>query len=623
MSDSDLLFYQSPLTTGDLVFNDTSGGVLPSVTADFAATLPSLTVAVNVAEVVRANFAATLPGLTMAATGAYDNRLTRYMQGIKTAAHSTAIETRPTLDGSWDTAVVRKTPHASPWQRAVRSGKEHAVGYTPAQPTRAQRVASHQVAGRVNTDRVSSSQIGIIVRNARSASHSTAARLAKLGLTDRMQVANLLRRYVGGQWQTAIPFFRPTVGAMGASLFAIGPQATVGEWQVALQLQAGSHPPIIVPPVGHVCYTPSGDLVFYAAQSSSTDLLFICDDETISPPAGQIIVPVRKVYQVANNIQLRRVSDNALIPCESASLALDVDSWTWSFSGTIPGEALSMVSPGSGPVEVNLSVNGTSVRLMIENVGRDRTFGQSKVKIAGRGINAELDAPYAATQTFGGYGTLTAQQVMAQVLTLNGIPLDWDITWQIEDWSVPAGVFNHQGTYISALNAISAAAGAYLQPGLSTRDMIVKHRYPTAPWEWDDVDADIVLPSDVVVQEGLQWHEKPAYNRVYVSGQGQGVLGRVTRAGTAGDLLAPMVTDQLIVSTEVARQNGRAVLSDTGKQVRASLGLPVLAETGMILPGTFVQYEDGPTTRRGIVRSLNVSMGFPNVWQTIEVETHL
>lgn len=300
-----------------------------------------------------------------------------------------------------------------------------------------------------------------------------------------------------------------------------------------------------------------------------------------------------------------------------------MDSWTWSFSGALPGEALSLVSPGSGPVEVNLNVNGTNVRLLIENVSRDRTFGKSSIKVTGRGINAELDAPYAPTQTFGDYEVLTAQQLMAQVLTLNGIPLGWDVDWQIEDWSVPAGVFNHQGTYISALNAISGAAGAYLQPGLATRDLIVKHRYPTAPWEWNDVDADIVLPSDVVVQEGLQWLEKPSYNRVYVSGQGQGVVGRVTRAGTAGDLVAPMVTDQLVVSVEPARQRGRAVLSDTGKQVRATLGLPVLAETGMILPGTFIQYEDGPTTRRGIVRSTNVSLGFPNVWQSIQVETHL
>ena len=50
---------------------------------------------------------------------------------------------------------------------------------------------------------------------------------------------------------------------------------------------------------------------------------------------------------------------------------------------------------------------------------------------------------------------------------------------------------------------------------------------------------------DAVARESLRWLEKPAYNRVFVSGQDVGVLGQVTRAGTAGDVLAPMVVDPL------------------------------------------------------------------------------
>jgi len=109
---------------------------------------------------------------------------------------------------------------------------------------------------------------------------------------------------------------------------------------------------------------------------------------------------------------------------------------------------------------------------------------------------------------------------------------------------------------------------------------------------------------------------------VFVSGQEAGVLAQVTRSGTAGDLLAPMVVDALITEAAVARQRGVAVLSDTGRQIEVSLNLPVLAETGIIEPGAFVQYRDGGVDRIGLVRSTQVQAGFPEVWQTLGVQTY-
>lgn len=56
----------------------------------------------------------------------------------------------------------------------------------------------------------------------------------------------------------------------------------------------------------------------------------------------------------------------------------------------------------------------------------------------------------------------TARQLMDDVLTLNGIPLGWNIDWGLTDWNVPAGVFVKQGTWIEALVAIASAVGGYL-----------------------------------------------------------------------------------------------------------------------------------------------------------------
>jgi len=116
------------------------------------------------------------------------------------------------------------------------------------------------------------------------------------------------------------------------------------------------------------------------------------------------------------------------------------------------------------------------------------------------------------------------------------------VDWALTDWLVPTGVFAKQGTWIKALTTIVSAAGGYLLlPHPSEKILRVRHRYPVAPWHWSqELMPDFVLPVDAVERESLHWFDKPAYNRVLVSGQETGVLGQVTRAGTAGDMLAAL-----------------------------------------------------------------------------------
>ncbi len=327
---------------------------------------------------------------------------------------------------------------------------------------------------------------------------------------------------------------------------------------------------------------------------------------------------------IVNEASLTRVDDDTLIPTYSMSMSLDVDSWTWTFSASVPGLALSAVEPdGSGePVEVEAMVNGVPYRFLVESIQRDRTFGKSRLAINGRGKTALLDSPYAPSLSFFNEDARTAQQLMADVLTENGEPLPWDVTWNLEDWLVPAGVFSQSGSYISALNAIAAAAGGYIQPHNTDQEISVNLRYPTAPWDWDGVTPDFELPSAVTTRESIAWSEKARYNGVYVSGQGQGILALVKRTGTDGSPLAPMVTDQLITEAAAARQRGISVLADTGRIAMVGLRLPVLEETGIIPPGRMVRYTDGGTVRLGITRSVSVDIGMPAIWQNISVETH-
>jgi hypothetical protein len=334
-------------------------------------------------------------------------------------------------------------------------------------------------------------------------------------------------------------------------------------------------------------------------------------------PNGTWIVPIKQVYIVLNESTLVRVSDNAVIPTLKLSLNLEANSWAWGWTATVPYSALPLIERGT---EVQAAVNGVVVRLMVESLTRSRTFGKDTLSLKGRGRNALLDVD---RLNFGNLAaSRTAQQLAYDALLDNGVPLEWAIDWGLTDWLVPAGAWTLKGSRIDAIKAIAEAAGGYVQPHNTDQVLRVLHRYPTAPWDWAGVTPDYELPTAVVTQEGIEWVSKPAYNRVFVAGTGQGVTGQITRAGTAGDLVAEMVTDALTTHIDAASQRGRAVLSDTGDQALVTLRLPVLEETGLIVPGKFVRYVDGSVLRIGLVRSISVDVGTPEAWQTIEVETH-
>jgi hypothetical protein len=205
------------------------------------------------------------------------------------------------------------------------------------------------------------------------------------------------------------------------------------------------------------------------------------------------------------------------------------------------------------------------------------------------------------------------------------VSIGWGIDFGLTDWAVPGGTWDFQGSYIGAVLDIASAAGAIVQPHRTDATLRVMPRYPAAPWNWNTLAPDFVLPAAAMSVEGIQLLTRPDYNRVFVAGTNSaGVLGQVTRSGTAGDSVAPMVTHALTHSdVNAVAQRGLAVLSDTGAQASVSLSLQVRPETGVILPGAFVRYEDGAETHLGLVRSTSVNWQRPVLRQSITLETHV
>lgn len=621
----EFLFDDPPASNGDLVFKPT--GVGGTANATITGTFPALTASLLVGQYIPTTITGLFPALTANASAEYSTQTQRPTVGKTDAPHqvATKVQTGPeqphqdtrsapvgwsafwekvtngsqTIEHRLPNVFIKSpVPQAGVFQNATREHTQTGYRHQDGTPIWKDRNAIFQNATGTRNDTFFRHQDGTKTHSVRGSQFENATLLHVAGHYGQFQAASALARLLGGRYQEGVP------PPPGISLLPPGPP--------------GPSP----------CYLPDSDLVFAFQPQSNLHFVFICDGDTPPPPppppGETIVVPVQRVYIVLNSASLRRVSDNALVPTLSMSLSLDASSWTWGFDATVPMQAQALVEPDTGPVELNATVNGVEFRVLAEKLSRERSFGRASLRISGRGKNAVLDAPYAPVTTYRNEIDRTANQLAEDALTYNGVPMPWGVDWQLTDWLVPAGVFTHQGTHISALNAIAQAAGGYLQPHRTLNTLRILPKYPSAPWQWGSVTPDFELPAAVTTRESIEWIDKPSYNRVFVSGQQVGVLGQVTRTGTAGDLVAQMVADPLITHADAARQRGISILADTGRTASVGLSLPVLASTGVIEPGKFVRYVDGGTTRLGIVRSTSVTVGETAVdtRQQIVLETH-
>lgn len=397
-------------------------------------------------------------------------------------------------------------------------------------------------------------------------------------------------------------------------------------WEEARRPPPGTSQHGTTEPPGHVpCYLPNTALRFWELASTvSLNLRFRCPNVDPGPGTGEtIVIPIRKAYIVVNDIALIRRENSLHLPALALSINIDADSWTWGWQARLPARHLDDVLPAApgAPVEFEAVINGVHWYLLAEKVQRDRAFPQDRIAISGRGIAAELGAPYAAPVSRTNAIDRNAQQLMDDALMINGVGIGWTLDWNLTDWLVPAGIWSHTGSHIEAVARIAEAAGGYVQAHRTSKILSIKHRYPVAPWNWGSVTPDFSLPSAVTTKESVSWLENPDYNAVWISGESAGILASVTRQGSAGDLAAPMIVDPLTTHAVAARQRGTAILGAVGRQQLLTLETPILTGVGIYHVGSFVQFADGANSRLGIVRSLAINAG-KQTRQTIEVECH-
>lgn len=352
---------------------------------------------------------------------------------------------------------------------------------------------------------------------------------------------------------------------------------------------------------------------------------------------GPLRLPSRRSYTMLHRSSLTRLSDGLPVPHLDWGLSIDADAWAWSWSATLLGaDALESVVPSSAgePVILVAEIDGIQWHLLAEDWSEDLRHGSRSVKVSGRGLSAELGAPYELPAT----GTLqqarTAQQAVAERLPFGSA---WELRWwdggprraggprrePTPDWLLPAGAWTWQGQApAQAIHEALQSVGLVLCPSPTGRVLTVQPRYPVAPWDYAAADPDLIVPAAAITQVGRGLAVPAQANAVYVHGGSVGgLLARVVRAASAGDRTAQTHSSPWITHADAARLLGTRLLAAQERQpavrrVTLPLGGP---DFPLVSVGDLVELELSTGTVRDIVCGTALAVTRSGVRQTLSL----
>lgn len=336
------------------------------------------------------------------------------------------------------------------------------------------------------------------------------------------------------------------------------------------------------------------------------------------------VLPAQSFYPVTHAVSVIDLRDGSTVDVDSMTLSTDEAAvlWTLTTTKSVGAEELfaRMTLPGDPPV-LQVSIDGLLWNFLIEGVARPREFGKTGVTLTGRSVTIIAAEPYSFPENWVNQGPATAAQLVDQAQLYTGIEVNWHLT----DWLVPDKVWSFAGAPLAVAQRVAESVGAVVRSDRTESAITIEPRYRELANRWPYIVPDVEVFIDAVLIDNYQRADKPAFNAVYVSGQQQGVVGFVTLAGTAGDRLAPLVTDLLLTDVDAARQRGEAILGSGGPQADITLTLPVL--TGGVLPGVFevnwiCRMREGTSIWYGRVKSVSVDVRLPSIKQTVVLERH-
>jgi hypothetical protein len=345
--------------------------------------------------------------------------------------------------------------------------------------------------------------------------------------------------------------------------------------------------------------------------------------------------PLLYLYPILNpgvtilihSIHVIRTVDQVNIPVTSVSLKFDSESWAWGVSLTLqtPENMALLESVNGNPCEIQVELDGLYFTALIEEWGENWQFGEHTYTASGRSPLALFSYPYAPVRSYLETDQKLAAQLIDFELSNTGWAAEYDQSLAqlfTTDWLIPGGAWSYQNKApIDAIIQIAKAVGARAYADRNAKLIHIAPRYPGDPWYWDDLTPDQTIPLNLINSVSTQLTPQPYYNHVIVSGQSHGVTVTATISGSAGNVSAPMVTDNLITYVNAARERARNILSNTGKQARVTINLPLNTVTGLLEPGQLVKVSE-TTPWRGLVTGVNITANLGVITQSVEIERH-
>lgn len=335
---------------------------------------------------------------------------------------------------------------------------------------------------------------------------------------------------------------------------------------------------------------------------------------------ADFVIPASSIYRVVHTVVVTDVRDSSPVEFKTMTLSCDAGAVCWTLNASGAPDLFQRFTTGELPV-IEVFINGNVWRFIIEGVRRSRSFQGSGVDVTGRSQTIYAGEPYQYPENWVNAGPATAQQIMAQAQIFSGLEIDW----QIEDWLVPDRAWSFSGTPLAVVQRVAESVGAVLRSDRVENRISVLPRYRLLPNEWREAVPEVEVHIDASMTDSWERADKPAYNGVFVSGRVGGAIALIYLAGTSGERLAPMVTDDLLTETPALRQRGESVLGAGGPQAVVSMTLPVLDEpdfNGVFEVNWLIRIVEPGKIWYGVVRAVSVNVGFPSVMQTITLEHH-
>lgn len=349
----------------------------------------------------------------------------------------------------------------------------------------------------------------------------------------------------------------------------------------------------------------------------------------LGPAACYWAWPRQRTYMILNTATVVRLPERTPIDVQSITMRASVDDVVWSFAFSLanPAHLALLLADAGGPKVVEIAVNGYVWTALVEGYSQDRQFPGRSVSVSGRSQCALLDAPYAPARSKVQTAERQAQQLVDEELNLT----EFTATYDTLTWLVPGGTWHYDGkTPIAAVRDIAAAAGAVAQSDAWDKVIRIAPRYPVSPWDWPTSAPDRQIQDDIILRDQMRIASKPLYDYVLVSGEQVGVSDPILRAGSAGEVRAPMVVDPLVTTHPVALERGRNVLAGRGEQATVDVTIPLfpagtVGQPGLVLPLHLVEIVE-PAPWKGLAVAaevqVQVSSGALVVEHTVTVERH-